>query len=162
MKYSILFLFLSVSILATDKSDSSEAEADEKKIVAVLKDVGRVVELYFYLAKVKNTPLDKQYELQRMGTNLLMLASYFGHTKVVKILLSQGAPVDSATYFGSTPLFYAIEQGHVPVVKILLDYGANLFTQNRYKETPVQLIARSQNTTLTEFLSMYADQPKNK
>jgi hypothetical protein len=61
------------------------------------------------------------------GTPLL-LATYFGHLDVAKVLLRRGANVNarSSAVFGRTPLIQAAERGHTAMVALLLDAGARI------------------------------------
>ncbi|KAF2831830.1 purine and uridine phosphorylase [Ophiobolus disseminans] len=59
----------------------------------------------------------------------LIVASYFGHSVFVKLLLEKGADLElKDMQYGQTPLSWAAEKGHEAVVKLLLDKGANLET----------------------------------
>ena len=55
------------------------------------------------------------------GRTSLMLASEYGHTDVVRLLLDRGAPVDEREPIGKNALWYACQKGHAEVVKQLLD-----------------------------------------
>ena len=48
-----------------------------------------------------------------------------GHEAVVKLLLEQGAEVESKDEDGRTPLWRAARNGHEAVVKLLLEKGAD-------------------------------------
>ncbi|GMR60624.1 hypothetical protein PMAYCL1PPCAC_30819, partial [Pristionchus mayeri] len=52
------------------------------------------------------------------------LADY-GHTEMVKYVLSIGATVDSVDKHGLTPLTCAVFEGHPEIVRVLLAHGAN-------------------------------------
>lgn len=55
----------------------------------------------------------------------LWIASNNGHADVVSLLLENGALVDKADRYGSTPLLAAAEEGHADVVRVLLQAGAD-------------------------------------
>lgn len=55
-----------------------------------------------------------------MGFSALHIASYFGHTTVVDILLRNGANVDLAGEVGDCPLHMACYQGHLEATERLL------------------------------------------
>ena len=65
------------------------------------------------------------------GTTGLMLASGFGHVKVVQLLLDRRANVNKVDEEGVTPLMRAAQEGHVPVVKLLLQHGADTEIKNK-------------------------------
>jgi len=60
------------------------------------------------------------------GETALMLASYYAHTDVVKLLIERGVNVNTMTQMGSSALGYAAMGGHRDVMKILIDNGANV------------------------------------
>jgi ankyrin repeat protein len=73
-------------------------------------------------------------------TSTLLLASYFGHEAVVKLLLSTGkVDVDSKyVYFGRKPLSWAAERGQKAVVKLLLATGkVDVKAKDKYGRTPL-------------------------
>ena len=56
-----------------------------------------------------------------------MVEAWFGHKKVVKLLLEQDdVEVNSKSKDNETPLLLAAPKGHKAVVKLLLDKGALL------------------------------------
>lgn len=59
------------------------------------------------------------------GFSLLMIASYWGHTDIVRHLCEEGANLNIRSNEGSTALIYAAQYGYGDIVNTLLDYGAN-------------------------------------
>lgn len=64
-------------------------------------------------------------ETNRFGWSLLMLAAIQGTTEIGKLLISFGAPIDSANDFGETALSLAAAGGHTEFVKLLVASGAS-------------------------------------
>lgn len=60
----------------------------------------------------------------------LINAVQYYQTKVVQILLENGANVNYTDPFGNTPLYCAAGQGYTDIVQILLDHGANMTYMN--------------------------------
>ncbi|HLA50394.1 MAG TPA: ankyrin repeat domain-containing protein, partial [Thermodesulfovibrionia bacterium] len=61
------------------------------------------------------------------GITPLIMASKYGHTDIVKILLDKGADVNAKMLFlgkSETPLSNAEKEGHTEIVKLLKDAGA--------------------------------------
>ncbi|MCJ1245363.1 hypothetical protein MMC30_002567 [Trapelia coarctata] len=56
----------------------------------------------------------------------LHIASQYGHTGIVRLLLGKGANVDARDDVLATPLQYATSAGQTTVLRILLDAGASL------------------------------------
>jgi ankyrin repeat protein len=54
----------------------------------------------------------------------LLYAAENGHEAVVKLLLEQGAELETKDLDGRTPLSRAVENGHEAVVKLLVEKGA--------------------------------------
>jgi hypothetical protein len=73
----------------------------------------------------------------------LMIASYYGHNAVVKLLLDKGAETEAKDVCGCTPLLWAAHNGHKIVVKLLLDKGADVEAKNGYGRTPLWMAANS-------------------
>ncbi|KAL6406253.1 Ankyrin repeat domain-containing protein 50 [Ilyonectria robusta] len=84
----------------------------------------------------------------------LMVASYFGHSAVVKLLLQQGAEVESKDEdHGGTPLWWAARSGHEAVVKLLLDKGADVDSgKGHYGGTPLWLAAENGHEAVFKLL----------
>jgi len=59
------------------------------------------------------------------GITPLCLASYLGKTKLVKILIEEGADVNGQDKNGATALMYAARDGHTSVVQVLMQYNAS-------------------------------------
>ena len=56
----------------------------------------------------------------------LSLAAQIGSLEIVKILVEEGANVDSTNEWGSTALFYALEANHFDIADYLLEEGADI------------------------------------
>ena len=78
-------------------------------------------------------------------TSTMLLASYFGHEAVVKLLLATGkVDIDSKdTKYGQTPLSWAAEGGHKAVVELLLATGkVDVDSKDTSGRTPLSWAAR--------------------
>ncbi|KAJ4175725.1 Ankyrin repeat A protein 2 [Fusarium falciforme] len=72
----------------------------------------------------------------------LMVASYYGHRVVVKLLLEKGAKIEAKdSEHGQTPLLWAAGEGHDAVVKLLLEKGADVEGKDNYGQTPLSWAA---------------------
>ena len=57
------------------------------------------------------------------GQTALMFASYYGHTELARLLLTNGADVN-ADFEGDTALTWAKQKGHAEIVNLLIASGA--------------------------------------
>ena len=55
----------------------------------------------------------------------------------MKLLLEEGAELETKDKYGRTPLLCAVENGHEAVVELLLEKGAELETKDSYSLTPL-------------------------
>ena len=58
---------------------------------------------------------------------------------MIKMLIENGANVNSKDKNGLTPLHIAVKDNEIDLAKILLDYGANIETKSKYAHTPLIL-----------------------
>jgi ankyrin repeat protein len=62
----------------------------------------------------------------RYGTTALFKAAERGNVQIAKILLDRGAEVNvKDTFYGATPMTWALDNKHMPVVILLLEKGAD-------------------------------------
>ncbi|EDQ88308.1 uncharacterized protein MONBRDRAFT_26336 [Monosiga brevicollis MX1] len=73
------------------------------------------------------------------GGTPLHRACYYGHVKVVEILLKHGVYVEAKDNDSQTPLHYACTYGHDKVVEMLLKHGVYVEAKNNRGKTPLQL-----------------------
>jgi ankyrin repeat protein len=67
--------------------------------------------------------------------NSLLIASSRGHTEIVKLLLYNGANVNYIDADGYNSLMKAVLSGDIEIIKLLLDNGANIYHVNKNAET---------------------------
>lgn len=72
---------------------------------------------------VDGKPIDIDAQNSR-GETILMLASQYGHTEIVRFLLAQEATSDLKDYQGQTALDRAKAWEHTDVIRLLTEYGA--------------------------------------
>jgi hypothetical protein len=83
----------------------------------------------------------------------LMIASYYGHCVIVKLLLEKGAEVEAKdSRYGRTPLSWAAENRREAVVKLLLEEGAEIETKDKYDRTPLSWAAENGHETVVKLL----------
>jgi ankyrin repeat protein len=83
----------------------------------------------------------------------LLVASYFGHSAVVNLLLGKGADLDSRDKYDQAPLSWAAGNGHEAVVKLLLGKGADIEAKDKkYCRTPLSLAAEKGHEAVVKLL----------
>ncbi|KAH6959663.1 hypothetical protein BKA56DRAFT_457271, partial [Ilyonectria sp. MPI-CAGE-AT-0026] len=89
----------------------------------------------------------------------LMVASYYGHRVVVKLLLEKGAKIEAKdSSYGRTPLSWAAGNGHEATVKLLLEKGVDVEAKGKYGQTPLwQAVAKGHVATVNLLLEKGAD-----
>ncbi|KAK4467524.1 hypothetical protein MN116_008911 [Schistosoma mekongi] len=85
----------------------------------------------------------------------LTLASYKGHTEIVRFLLTAGADHEHRTDEMHTALMEAAMEGHVEVARLLLAHGANVNIPQDSFESPLTLAACGGHTELAHLLIGY-------
>jgi ankyrin repeat protein len=99
-------------------------------------------------------------QLLEKGATPLSWAVTSGHEAVVKLLLEEGAELESKSSSGMTPLLWAIMCGHEAVVKPLLDKGAELDSKGTAGRTPLTLAAFLGREAVVKLLPESQDDPE--
>jgi len=88
------------------------------------------------------------------GWTPLHLASFFGHTKIVEMLLAQGADVNarSRNHNGNTPLHAALAANHKMVAGLLIGQGADVNAADAAGWRPLHLAAANNNVDVVKSL----------
>ena len=89
------------------------------------------------------------------GWTALMMASVFSNTEVVRLLLANGAEVDSKDEDGRTALMYASREGrkgHKRVVELLLANGADMDSEDTDGYTALMYASRYGNKEIIKLL----------
>ncbi|KAH6977638.1 hypothetical protein EDB80DRAFT_265352 [Ilyonectria destructans] len=83
----------------------------------------------------------------------LMVASYYGHRVVVKLLLEKGAKIEAKdSSYGRTPLKWAAHNGHEATVKLLLEKGADVEAKDEHGRTPLSWAAANGHEAIVKLL----------
>ncbi|KAG1670580.1 hypothetical protein FOA52_012152 [Chlamydomonas sp. UWO 241] len=93
------------------------------------------------------------------GMSALLVASQYGFTEIVMLLLEAGADLhacDLAT--GSTPLHAAAGNGHLSVVKAAVSHGAPLNDLNAEGYAPMHLATEGGHTSVVKYLLLVGAQ----
>ena len=105
--------------------------------------------------------------LNHKGWTCLMNAAYFGHNKIVQLLLEYGANPDiqRKNYDNKCALHFAAKNGRYKVVQLLLEFGANtnLFDNND-NMTSLMYSVKNNYYQIVQLLILYGANPylKNK
>jgi len=86
------------------------------------------------------------------GNTALVVASKYGYTEIVKLLLEAGADVNVKNKDGETALMKASYNGYTEIVKMLIDAGADVNIKDRYGTTALMLASLYGYTEIVELL----------
>lgn len=97
------------------------------------------------------------------GNTALLEASREGRFNDVKILLENGANVDTSNGDGVTPLMEAAQNGHLDIVQALLDAGVDVNAQDNWNETALTKAKKNGHHDIVELLKQAggSDAPYN-
>lgn len=87
----------------------------------------------------------------------LLNAASDGYTKIVKLLLDNGADIDQVDSGGATSLFTAAQFGHLDTVKYLLEHGADDSLQASQSEEKFIKIAKKKSKETEERMLQFLD-----
>ncbi|XP_065668333.1 serine/threonine-protein phosphatase 6 regulatory ankyrin repeat subunit C isoform X7 [Hydra vulgaris] len=87
-----------------------------------------------------------------VGWSALLVACYYGHPSIVRILLENEARVDYFDENGKAALHLACEHGHILCVEMLMEKKAFVDAKTKIGETPVSLAAANGHSQLVEML----------
>jgi tetratricopeptide (TPR) repeat protein len=114
------------------------------KIVTARLLISKGAEVNYQTPVVTNSP--------KHGWTALHLAARNGHTKLVDLLISHGARVNTAKADGWTPLHVAVFFGHIEIVKLLLSKDANINARTNDGATPLMLSNQRNNEKIIKIL----------
>ncbi|KAK4077918.1 uncharacterized protein Triagg1_3612 [Trichoderma aggressivum f. europaeum] len=83
----------------------------------------------------------------------LIIASYYGHHAVVKLLVEEGADIEAKDGDGQTPLLWAAIVGHETVVKLLVEKGADIEVEDNFGQTPLSRAAENGHEAIVQLLA---------
>ncbi len=89
--------------------------------------------------------------LSHSGLSPLILAIQNGHTKIVELLLQNGAKVNLQQN-GWSALMYASQDGHAKIVELLLQYGANINLCAHSGLSAIAIAAKNKQARIVELL----------
>ena len=83
---------------------------------------------------------------------ILQIACEHGFLSIVKLLVINGAKIDTVEKNGETALHYASLRGHLSVVKFLLSNGAKIDVVDSYNATPLHHATHNSHKEVMAFL----------
>ncbi|KAG8168974.1 hypothetical protein KVR01_001723 [Diaporthe batatas] len=107
---------------------------DGTSLVHVLSRYGLLGPLRVIMQRADHTDVDIK---DGVGRTPLSYAAEFGHEAVIRLLLDNGAYIETADKNGRTPLSRATTQGHGAVIQLLLDNGAYIEAADNDGWTPL-------------------------
>lgn len=129
MRYELTLLILAVLGFDSRYALAQQLNPATTRLKAISEslDSRDLDEIRLLIAKGADVNANNKY-----GLTPLFVASFTGHTEIVKLLLGSKADVNRAdTSYGETPLSMASECGHTEVVKLLLTAHADVNAANK-------------------------------
>ena len=105
------------------------------------------------IANLVSEGLDINVREEKNGWTALHYAVYYGHYKMAKYLLENGALTEVKTKNGETPLHLAVKKGNIEMVKLLLEYGAETDVVDNKGKKPIDYAIEINNKKLEILLS---------
>lgn len=87
-----------------------------------------------------------------LGNTALIEAARYGYSKIVKLLIENGADINQTNYMGNTALMYASANRHLDCVKELLEQGANVEIADINNDTPLLIASAKGYFEIVEIL----------
>ena len=79
-------------------------------------------------------------------------AAGYGHAKALKLLLDEGADINTRNTYGETPLHWAAEYGKTEIAKLLLDSDADVNAKDKDDGTPLHCATKRGYTEIVKLL----------
>ena len=92
------------------------------------------------------------FERYGNNTTLLSLASFVGYVDICRIVLSNGAKVDTTDTKSRTALMAAAQVGNIEVVKLLLENGADPLFETPMGMTAFKLAAQCGHQEIVDLI----------
>lgn len=86
------------------------------------------------------------------GRRPLNWAAFYGHNKIVKLLLNNGAAIDAQNKSGYTAIHHAVENNQVKTVMLLIRAKADISIVNNQGENPRDFALRLKNSAIFKLL----------
>ena len=94
----------------------------------------------------------------KIGTPLLHIAAAHGNPEIVRLLVNNGADVETLDFMENSALSIAALSGNTPNIQALVQSNANINHQNLQGDTPLMLASTSyQDDAVTQLLDNGAD-----
>ncbi|KAJ7229573.1 ankyrin repeat-containing domain protein [Mycena haematopus] len=104
------------------------------------------------LVETTKSLLDGVVLLKQSACPEIIVASYYGHTKIVSILLDKGADINATGGIYGSALQAAAAGGHIEIVSILLDKGADINAAGEGYGIALQAAAAGGHTGIVSIL----------
>ncbi len=89
------------------------------------------------------------------GSTPLILATYSGYLKIVKILIENGADINLTSNDNTTPLIWATVGNHIAIVRYLLNNNADIDAKDKHGFTALMWAASKNNESLVKIFLQY-------
>lgn len=139
-KFTILLLEYNADITKVDKYGQNAFHLSGKSYERAVIIVKRFLELGL---------LDT---IDRNGNTALHHSACCGYFRIAKLLINNGADINSASEYGNTALHFSAESGHFELSKLLLENGADIYAVNGLDQTALHLSASEGSLSVSKLL----------
>lgn len=117
----------------------------------------------FEYARTQNYSISLNDSMKNEEHTLLGFAVNYGDSRIVELLIKNGADVNLANKRGNTPLHLAVSSGQIKMTELLLKHGAQISKSNHYEETPFDLAMKLKDFHVATVIMMSGQkvEPKN-
>jgi len=86
------------------------------------------------------------------GWTALLISSWYGRTRMVRLLVQRGVPVNQSDQQGQSAVFMAAQQGHVCTIRALAELKADINKPSKHGATPILVASQDGHTAQPLFV----------
>jgi ankyrin repeat protein len=140
-----------VAFLLKNKAVVNQANDNGDTPLYIAINKGHDIIAGILLSKSEDPSGDANWK-NKVGIPLIHLAAANGNAEILRVLIRNGAEVNTADYMDNTALSIAAELGDEKMVRTLIQSNANINHQNLRGDTPLMLASANKKDQITTIL----------